>query len=291
MPDPVTARTADGGPGARATVAELLVPQDGSALSRVAVPAAARLATRLDAAVHLFSAVPSAADVDPRERELADLDVPGRPVRRTVVVDRDPAGAIHDALHTLDAAVGCLATHGRARSAAVVGSVAGEVVARGRDPLILVCPFAEHPRAGTGVGACVDDDPAAPALLGIAAGWAELLGEPCFALTVAEDTPVPVTGRPPQRRFGPDGDAEGFLADLVARTVPGAEPVVRYDPVSVWGGVYRYLDERPATLVVAGTRARRGLRRLVLGSVAAGIVRHSPAPVLVVPPRREEDRP
>jgi nucleotide-binding universal stress UspA family protein len=38
-----------------------------------------------------------------------------------------------------------------------------------------------------------------------------------------------------------------------------------------------------ASLIIAGTHGRRGLRRLVLGSVAEHLVRTSPMPVLVVP--------
>jgi nucleotide-binding universal stress UspA family protein len=45
-------------------------------------------------------------------------------------------------------------------------------------------------------------------------------------------------------------------------------------------------DERKATLLVIGTHGRRGLRRLVLGSVAEGVVRRSDVPVLVVPAKR-----
>jgi nucleotide-binding universal stress UspA family protein len=51
----------------------------------------------------------------------------------------------------------------------------------------------------------------------------------------------------------------------------------------VWGGLYRYLVDHPAMLVVTNTRSWTGIRRLVFGSVAATIVRHSPSPVLVVP--------
>jgi nucleotide-binding universal stress UspA family protein len=40
----------------------------------------------------------------------------------------------------------------------------------------------------------------------------------------------------------------------------------------------------PADLVVAGTHGRTGIQRLLLGSVAEGIARVSPAPVLLVPP-------
>jgi nucleotide-binding universal stress UspA family protein len=270
------------------TVDALLVPLDGSAFSCVAVPIAARLAVRLGAEVHLLSAVDSVDQAERRDRELADVEIPGHSVHRTVVVDRDPAGAIHEALQNQTNAVACMATHGRARSAALVGSVATDVVARGRDPLVLVCPYVDQPRRSDGVVASVDDSPASAALVALAVRWAELLGERCIVLTVAEDAPEPVSGRPVRRRFGPDGDVDAFLTALVeplraaGHTV---ETVARYDPISVWGGLYRYLLDHPATLVVANTRSRVGVRRLVFGSVAATIVRHSPSPVLVAPLR------
>jgi nucleotide-binding universal stress UspA family protein len=268
------------------TVDVLLVPIDGSDFSRAAVPTAARLAGRLGAEIHLLSAVESVEELERRERELARVDIPGHRVHRTVLVDRDPAGAIHEALRKVDSAVACMATHGRARSAALLGSVAIEVVARGHDPLVLVCPYMEQPRRAAGVVACVDDSPASSSLVAIALGWADMLGEDCTVLTVAEDAPEPVSGGPIRRRFGPDGNAEGYLAALVEPFRDPGHPidaVVRYDPVSVWGGLYRYLVDHPAVLVVTNTRSWTGIRRLVFGSVAATIVRHSPSPVLVVP--------
>lgn len=45
------------------------------------------------------------------------------------------------------------------------------------------------------------------------------------------------------------------------------------DEISAW----------PADLVVAGTHGRSGIQRLLLGSVAEGIARVSPAPVLLIP--------
>ena len=39
--------------------------------------------------------------------------------------------------------------------------------------------------------------------------------------------------------------------------------------------------ERGATVIVAGTRGRGGLKRAVLGSVSDHLVRHAPCPVLV----------
>ena len=42
-------------------------------------------------------------------------------------------------------------------------------------------------------------------------------------------------------------------------------------------------DVWPADLVVAGTHGRTGVQRLLLGSVAEGIARVSPVPVLLIP--------
>jgi len=39
-----------------------------------------------------------------------------------------------------------------------------------------------------------------------------------------------------------------------------------------------------ADLLVLGTHGRKGVERLLLGSVADGVVRHSPMPVLLMPP-------
>jgi nucleotide-binding universal stress UspA family protein len=287
------ARPSSGEPVGPDTVDALLVPLDGSDFSRVAVPTAARLAARLDAEIQLLSAVESADEVGRREQALGRVSIPGHLVNRSVVVDRDPASAVHEALRKLGNAVACMATHGRTRSAALVGSVATDVVARVHDPLVLVSPYMDQPRRSSGVVACVDDSPAAAALVAVAVRWAELLAERCIVLTIAEDAPEPVTGGPVRRRFGPDGDAEAYLAALVAPFITAGhavEAVVRYEPVNVWGGLSRYLLDHPAALVATNTRSRRGLRRLVLGSVAATIVRHSPSPVLVVP-RNQADSP
>ena len=47
--------------------------------------------------------------------------------------------------------------------------------------------------------------------------------------------------------------------------------------------ICRYTEEQGADLIVVTTHGRRGLRRLVLGSVAEEVLRSTPVPVLVVP--------
>lgn len=280
----------------------ILVPWDGSRLANRALPVASQLARRLGADLHLLSAVPAEADAAGRVAQLAGV-LAGRPsVSRSVVVSRDPAGAIHEALRRLEPAVLCMASHGRGRSAGLVGSVATEVVARGHDPVVLVGPASRHwlrppasrwgyrdweePLDGHGVVAGVDETVAGVALLPTALHWAELLDEPCTVVTVAEQVPEPVRPGPVRRRFGPAGDVEGFL-DAVARPFRegGYElnTLAVYDPISPADGLRVYLTGHPALLLAVASHARSGLTRVVFGSVAAAIVRYGVSPVLVVP--------
>jgi nucleotide-binding universal stress UspA family protein len=279
----------------------LLVPLDGSELSEVAVPVAVRLAGRLEASVHLFGVVAGADEVDDRDAALAAVeeDIEGVKVERSVVVDLDVAGAIHEAHRRLGAATICMASHGRGRSAALVGSVATDVVRRGHDPLIVVGPFADERRwrrLSRGVVACVAET-ATPSSRELAAAleWSDLLGEAMTVITVAEPVPEPIRPVPVRRLFGPDGDVEAFLTSLVEplrqsvspSSAPSAAAAIStqpvFDPISPVQGVVDWVDWHMPSLVVVGSRARSGLARLVFGSASAGIIHRSPAPALVVP--------
>jgi nucleotide-binding universal stress UspA family protein len=271
----------------------ILVPLDGSEFSARALPVAGRLARRLGADVHLLSAVASEDEVPERKAELAAIEVPGPELHCSVVVSRDPAGAIHEALRRIPGAVACMASHGRGRSAALVGSVATEVVGRGHDPLVVVGPLVDDRPRGRGVVAAVDDTPASAKLVPFALEWADTLDERALVITVAEPVPPPLRADKPVRRlFGPDGDVEAFLDNLVEPFRSQGHELVAvpwYDPVSPAEGLHTYLREHPAFLVAVSSHARVGLTRVVFGSTAAAIVHRSPSPVLVVP--RPDARP
>jgi nucleotide-binding universal stress UspA family protein len=49
----------------------------------------------------------------------------------------------------------------------------------------------------------------------------------------------------------------------------------------------RVAEETRADLIVMGTHGRRGLRRVLLGSVAEAVVRSAPCPVLIVRPLQQ----
>jgi len=73
-----------------------------------------------------------------------------------------------------------------------------------------------------------------------------------------------------------------------ARDRVGAEAVaVETRLVEAWSGqpgeeVIQQARQWPADLIVCGTHGRRGLRRILMGSDAEFVVRHSPVPVLLV---------
>jgi nucleotide-binding universal stress UspA family protein len=268
-------------------VSTILVPLDGSQFAESALVTAVGLADRLDADIVLFSAVASVDDVATREAELAAVPVPWARVERSVVVDRDVAGAIHEALRRAGNAVACMASHGRGRSAALVGSVATEVIVRGHDPLVLVGPMVEQPPTGSGVVACVDERPdESLAVITVALTWAGLLlVEPMTTIVVAEPVPPPTRGEV-RRLFGPDGDVEAYLDSITADLRADGNKIkteVVWDPIGPTDGVVSYLEDHPADLVGAGAHARTGLRGLKVGSVAEAMVHASPVPILVVP--------
>ena len=51
--------------------------------------------------------------------------------------------------------------------------------------------------------------------------------------------------------------------------------------LSVVGAIVNYAEREKADLIVIGTRGRSGFTRLLLGSVASGVVTYAPCPVLV----------
>lgn len=52
--------------------------------------------------------------------------------------------------------------------------------------------------------------------------------------------------------------------------------------------ILRYIEENDISLVVMGTHGRRGLDKVVFGSVAQRVVQESPAPVLTIKPDSAE---
>lgn len=265
----------------------VVVTVDGSPYGNAAVPVARRLANALDVPI-TFLAVAGPGHREALEQHTGALAVEADGVGIVVPGD-DVAATILAATDELIPHVLCMASHGRGRSAALVGSVAAEVAAGTPGPLLLVGPHVppDHRFAGR-VIACVDGSKRSEAVLQPAASWAVALGLGLSIVTVAEPVLEPVTpGARYHRSHGPSVVAEDYITQLVAEW-DGIDLDVDgdavYDPVSVADGLTRYMAGRLTAMVVATTHARRGVARLALGSAATAIVHHASAPVLLVPP-------
>lgn len=105
---------------------------------------------------------------------------------------------------------------------------------------------------------------------------------------------VPVTASTPYAPFKAAEEALATVRDAMVETVQesGQRLLQRYNPASVdltfqafeaspAHGIDDRLEQGNYDLVVVGSHGRRGLRRLLLGSVAELTVRHAPCSVLV----------
>ncbi len=80
------------------------------------------------------------------------------------------------------------------------------------------------------------------------------------------------------------GEAKGKL-DQMSAHLEGIEHRSYIRHGQVWKSLAGIINENQIDLVVVGTHGRSGLGKLLLGSVAEDILRHSPYPVLTVGPK------
>ncbi|WP_263788471.1 universal stress protein [Salinibacter grassmerensis] len=91
----------------------------------------------------------------------------------------------------------------------------------------------------------------------------------------ADDVPIPESTL--SELLSVDGDPPPHV-DLNALTLVQEQREHESPPEAIVG----YAEEQAIDLIVAGTRGRRGLQRLLIGSVAEEVLRTAPCPVLTV---------
>jgi len=80
-----------------------------------------------------------------------------------------------------------------------------------------------------------------------------------------------------------------IMDHFIAGRLTGIEHELLVKPGEVWDVLSGLISERSIDLVVAGTRGRTGVWKLIMGSVAEKIFRQAPCPVLIVGPSSGED--
>ncbi len=268
----------------------IVVPLDGSPFAERAVRPACSMAARLEAGrVLLLTCSPD--DIDAAQHHLDDraalysdvVDVETR-----LVGSGDPAEVILATVATEPDATLCMATHGRGGlRAAVLGSVAKQVVCRSTRPLLLVGPHCRTALLETERGRMLvssDGSDFADSIVPTAAAWCDRLGlEPWLAEVVGPDeNPEPAHRPVPNREVEAAEERLGALAAQLHGPTTTAEIQVLHGAPG--RSIAWFAERLPAALIAMATHGRSGLTRITMGSVANEVVRHAPCPVLITRP-------
>jgi nucleotide-binding universal stress UspA family protein len=266
------------------SLSSIVVPIDGSDLSKTALPVGEQLARALGSTLTLLTSGWGSTVEELKaglDAEAAKLDVP---TAVSVVPDTFPATAIAHAVAGTDDAV-VMATHGRSGiGKALLGSVAEDLLRATERPVLLLGPSASPLPTITGGVMVVSTDggETSAAILPRAARWAKALDLSVRVVSVTK----------------PDGTPHGTLThDELLALMEAAADVFRSegltadvetlaggDPASALVELAKHL---PATMLAMSTHGRTGWDRTALGSVAMKVVHDSPCPVLVQQPARD----
>jgi nucleotide-binding universal stress UspA family protein len=263
-------------------VQHLIVPVDGSDASWHAVDVAVALARRCDTTVDIVEVVTSADDTAEAVARLADRaaehDTTGVEVTtKAIVAPESVASGIAGEVETHPEVTVVMASHGRGRSAALLGSVAEELLRRVFGPVLLVGPRCELDGFDGPVVVTVDGSSASESVLPLAAAWAiELRTEPWIVEVVEPDV-----------QTSADVGQAAYPARLARRLTADSGHPVQFEVLrghDVHDEIVDFADSLHASLIVASTHGRTGMSRVVTGSTAAAVVRHARCPVLLVRP-------
>ena len=131
----------------------------------------------------------------------------------------------------------------------------------------------------------VDSEPVAAHAADVGAELARSLGaEIAFVHVVDPAFAYPAdTGVPPKELMDlAKQEAKKLVSEFRQRLAPQS---IALEFIQVGGPaaeIVKAAKEWPADLIVIGSHGRGGIKRALLGSVAEGVMRHAPCPVLVV---------
>lgn len=134
-----------------------------------------------------------------------------------------------------------------------------------------------------------DFSPASEEAVGKAGELARATGARLTVLHVHRHAPAAPEAVIPAEKYVTSADLDAEvrqkLEDLRRTMLQGVESVsaVSVENVSAPLAICDYAEKHGVDLIVIGTHGRTGMPRLLIGSVAEKVVRHSRCPVMVVP--------
>ncbi len=292
----------------------VIVPLDGSELAETALPMATSLCRRTGAAVHLVHVrgmTPPATEVTDEDQARGYIDGvaervagEGVDVSAAILPDEPPqlllptpsprsiATSVLAYAGQHEADVVMMTTHGRGGvSRRWFGSVADAMLRTSTLPVLLVRSAVggdSQPVANVLVALAADDAAersvaAARRIAGVFEPHFTLLRVLLVPFLSADGLARPTVVSPADRA----AERESAERDLAghARSFPSTniEIAIRVD-IEPARGILAFAGEQNVDLIVIGTNSRRGIDRLLLGSVADKVARGADCSVLIVPP-------
>jgi nucleotide-binding universal stress UspA family protein len=296
-------------------IKRIVVPLDGSVASETIIPYVERIATACNAGVLLLAAVDKPRDWGENtggdlkgERHEAESYLRRLQARlassigsdvEAEVVNSEPAAGILAAAGRQHPDLIAMTTHGRSGVARwVLGSIATKVLHATHTPLLLVRPPTEGEQRNAPtiekLLVALDGSELSTSVLPFAGDLSKRLQasivlfhavfEPVMTYPGAEA--IFTTTALEQMQAG----AQEFLASRAGNlTSQGVEAEVVVALGNATDGIVWAAERENADLIVMSTHGRSGLERVVLGSVADGVVRRTSLPVIVVRPGDEKE--
>jgi nucleotide-binding universal stress UspA family protein len=262
----------------------IIVPIDGSQQSWTAAEVGSVIAEACDADLELTTVVFAADQVDVAVADMrSSLESPSNfavePSLSALVAEPasdDTVGAVL-ARHAeaVNGSMIVMSSTGRDRSAAVLGSVADDVLRGLFGPIIVVGPHVTEFESFAGdIIVPVDGSDFSEASLPLAASWGIAFGATPWIVEVLTE-PVPA---------GVDVFESSYPSrlakDLKAQSHHDVEFDVLHGP-SPAKAITDYAGHNKASLIVMSTHGRTGMQRLSMGSTAAAVVRSASSPVVL----------
>lgn len=265
----------------------LIALSDGSDFSWRAVRLAHRMSARLDLPLEVVEVALLPGDVGVTERSLRqrlsdEFSDAADGITVTVLVQAARiASTVAGYIDSLgDGSLVVMSSVGRGRSAALLGSIAEDLLHHLLGPLLVLGPEVDPERFHLDgrILVPVDGSTTSEYALGLAAAWGIEHGAVPWLLHVIDPEEFPTGG---------DVDESAYASRTAQRLREQSHHDVEFE-VLHGRSPHRVVAEAAAaddvSLVVASTHGRTGLARVAAGSEAMGIIHTSPVPVLLVRP-------
>jgi nucleotide-binding universal stress UspA family protein len=265
---------------------KVIMPVDGSDFSWRALGPASALADQCDADLEILQVVTLLDDVGPAKDLLTETlaartaESPANSVASAsitvVAMGETVAGTVAGYVESIPGSITVMSSVGRGRSAAMIGSIAEEILGSLFGPIMVVGPDSRIDQKDFrgDLIVPVDGSETSETALGLAVAIGIALSARVWVVSVI-DQPAP---------GGSDVNESAYASNLAQKLAEQSHHEVAYEVLHGAHpdkAIVEHAKAIGASVIVASTHGRTGLARIRAGSVAMRIVRHAPCPIIL----------